>query len=131
MGDIRAVALLVYIWENQWYTKYNPQWIKITVQNKLKELFISKWNDDLSNSSHYILYKQIKVNFGQEKYFENLNSNLITKLCRFRLSNFKLPIVKGRYTNVPRYERKCDHCTQNNICDEYHFILECNNPMNE
>ena len=42
---------------------------------------------------------------------------------RFRLVNYKLPIERGSFENVPRHERKCSVC--NELGDEFHFLLRC------
>ena len=32
---------------------------------------------------------------------------------------------QGRYSNIPRSERKCNICGNNDIEDEFHFVLIC------
>ena len=44
---------------------------------------------------------------------------------KFRMSNHKLEIERGRYQKIPRRERFCKLCTDNVLGDEYHFIFEC------
>jgi hypothetical protein len=34
-------------------------------------------------------------------------------------------IQTGRYYNIDRHARMCNMCNNNDIEDEYHFILEC------
>jgi hypothetical protein len=51
-------------------------------------------------------------------------------LCKFRTTNHKLPIVKGRWSNIPRENRYFELCQKNQIGDEYHYIFECTN-LNE
>jgi hypothetical protein len=46
-------------------------------------------------------------------------------LSRFRLSSHQLEIERGRYSNIPRDERKCKFCNLNVIENEYHFLLIC------
>ena len=36
-----------------------------------------------------------------------------------------MPIVTGRYQNIPVDDRKCTLCEQNDIGDEFHYLLEC------
>ena len=48
-------------------------------------------------------------------------------LCKFRTTNHKLPIEKGRWSNIPRENRYCELCQKNQIGDEYHYIYECTN----
>ena len=61
---------------------------------------------------------------------ENYLSNIYVEKCRiantkFRLSSHYLAIEKGRYTNAERDLRYCEHCNQNVIENEYHFLLVC------
>ena len=48
-------------------------------------------------------------------------------LRKFRPSNFKLTIVRGRYKNIPRNQRFSDFCDENLLDDEFHILLECTN----
>ena len=50
------------------------------------------------------LYKHIKSDLKIEKYLSVLPNKLRVQLCKFRLSNHKLPIEKGRTTGIPRDE---------------------------
>ena len=38
------------------------------------------------------------------------NENLFVKITKFRVSNHKLPIERGRYDSLERSERKCSMC---------------------
>jgi hypothetical protein len=42
-------------------------------------------------------------------------------------TNHKLPIEKGRWSNIPRENRYCELCQKKQIADEYHYIFECTN----
>ena len=44
-------------------------------------------------------------------------------LCRFRICNLHLPIESGRWVNIIRNERICNHCKKQEIGDEFHYIL--------
>ena len=46
-------------------------------------------------------------------------------ISKMRLSSHKLNIEKGRYTGVPRNDRKYELCNKNDIEDEYHFMIVC------
>ena len=32
----------------------------------------------------------------------------------------------GRYYGINREDRTCEFCNSDKICDEFHFVLECN-----
>ena len=48
-------------------------------------------------------------------------------LTRYRLSEHSLAIEKGRHrqTCIPREDRLCTHCTQNEVETELHFLTIC------
>ena len=119
---------MVNLWTNQ-YIPYSNLWLKETVKQKLKDIFINKWYSDMSNSNSCIIYRHIKPQFCTESYFNRLPKNLSIILCKFRVNNFKLPIVRGRYSNIERHMRYCDFCSDNKVGDEYHILLECQSPI--
>ena len=45
-------------------------------------------------------------------------------MTKFRLSNHKLMIEKGRHNNIENNKRYCQFCP-NCIENEYHFIIKC------
>jgi hypothetical protein len=46
-------------------------------------------------------------------------------ISRHHLHAHSLNIETGRYYNIDRHARICNMCNNNDIEDEYHFILEC------
>ena len=46
-------------------------------------------------------------------------------ISRYRLHAHSLNIETGRYYTIDRHARICNMCNNNDIEDEYHFILEC------
>ena len=49
-------------------------------------------------------------------------------LVRIRISNHKLMIETGRYSQTPHNDRFCPVCNSGIIEDEFHFLLHCSNP---
>ena len=47
-------------------------------------------------------------------------------MCKFKCANHYMPIVAGRFANIPIDERKCTLCERNEIGDEFHYLLKCN-----
>ena len=47
---------------------------------------------------------------------------------RLRPYKHKFSIETGRYCNIERSQRTCEHCTLNLLGDEYHLFFVCNNP---
>ena len=46
-------------------------------------------------------------------------------LAKFRTTNNRLPIEKGRWDNIEGNERYCNLCNTNLIGDELHYLFEC------
>ena len=119
---------MLNIWESNQSVSINV--LKSRVQNKLKENFIHKWLNDLSIMPSCDVYANFKTNFAPEPYLIELPPCLRLSLCRFRLSNTRLPKILGRYTNTPRDQRFCTLCTMvEKLGDEFHLLFECNHPQ--
>jgi hypothetical protein len=53
-------------------------------------------------------------------------SNIIKELLtKYRISDHRLPIERGRYSNKKREERTCNLCKSGAISDELHFLFSC------
>ena len=119
---------MLNIWESNQSVSVNE--LKSKVNNKLKENFIHKWLNDLSIMPSCDVYANFKTNFAPEPYLIELPPCLRLSLCRFRLSNTRLPKILGRYTNTPRDQRFCTLCTMvEKLGDEFHLLFECNHPQ--
>ena len=112
---------LSHIWIDQSFP--NIRWVKLKVRQSLHDQYIQTWHTNLYNSEKCITYRLIKRELQFEKYLCELPPSLFIPLCKYRLSNHKLPIEKGRYLNIERHDRKCVYC--NTLGDEYHYLFEC------
>ena len=73
-------------------------------------------------------YKCFKTTLGLEPYlFQLKNQKMATTLSRFRLSSHPLEIELGRHARpkIHKELRVCRVCTQNQVEDEMHFLLQC------
>ena len=68
------------------------------------------------------IYKEI---LEPERNLVNLPRKFSILLCKFRCSNFKLPIETGRWFGIPREQRICTLCDFHKIGDEFHYVFEC------
>ena len=77
-----------------------------------------------SESSMMIYYRNL-VDIVNEPMIYNsyMNDSQRQVITRWRLSNHKLQVELGRYSNIPREDRKCTRC--NVLEDEYHAIFVC------
>lgn len=114
-------------YSNIWITQgdgLNEKWVVKTIERKLQDQFIQKWEQDINNSSKGLTYKIIKTSFGYEQYLSILPEYYWSYMLKFRTSNHKLPIESGRWNRTPRDERFCIFC-QNIMGDEFHFLFQC------
>ena len=96
------------------------------MKQRLKDQYIQQWLADLNLSNKCRSYKIFKLKFELEKYLCFLSPFNRKIICRFRTSNNRLPIERGRYYGINREDRTCEFCNSDKICDEFHFVLECN-----
>ena len=54
-----------------------------------------------------------------------LPTDLRISFSKFRCTNHKLPIEKGRFLGIARDDRICNLCNSAKLGDEYHYIFEC------
>ena len=83
------------IWQMQ--HEVNPEWIKRQVELTLQDQFLQKWSQ-----SKCKLYHDIKTSFKFENYLNKLPFKYRKALTKFRTSNHKLPVEKGRHLGIDR-----------------------------
>ena len=110
------------------HTDENMKRIKTNFKNRIKLQYIQDWQSSVNASSKCVLYKDIKEDFIIENYLRVLPWKFCKYILRLRLCNHKLNIETGRYCNIERSQRTCEHCTLNLLGDEYHLFFVCNNP---
>ena len=113
------------IWQTQ--TFKSIEWLKQSIKQTLLDQFLQDWNSSVHNSPKAFNYRIFKTDFKFEEYFNILDEQNSLLLCKFRTTNHKLPIEKGRWSNIPRENRYCELCQKKQIGDEYHYIFECTN----
>ena len=119
------------VWLNQGVG--NADLFVYTFKQRLIDMSVQTWHDDVSNNSKLHLYRNFKTSLDFELY---LSTDVYWKhkvaLARLRCVNHKLAIERHRYLKCDRNERHCKYCKQNGLYiieDEIHFILVC--PMFE
>lgn len=118
-------AKLYHLWRNQENIDVSGGQLKNLLKTNLHAYYNDLVMNMINNCSKDTLYKHIKTDLTIEKYLSVLPVKLRTHLCKFRLSNHKLPIEKGRAIGIPRDERTCTKCELNDIGDEFHYVLIC------
>ena len=86
------------IWDQQ--RVENPKWLKESVKQKLKDLFVQKWLKwlgEMSSGRSYSLYKDI---FQYEQYLTKLDFTQAKQLLAFRTRNNRLPVETSRWGKI-------------------------------
>lgn len=60
-----------------------------------------------------------------ENYLVELDPKYKVPLCKLRLSNHKLPVVTGSFSQIPYEDRLCSLCDQGSIRNEWHYVFDC------
>ena len=104
----------------------NSDQFQIICKKKLKEKFILEWKDQLKKENSKLdIYVKIKENFDREPYLKDVNNFQLRKIItKFRCSDHKLEIEKGRHNNIPRESRLCKICLTD-VENEIHFLCTC------
>ena len=93
----------------------------------ISDVFLEKMSEITNDpGSKLSIYGRIKTKFEYENY---LNHDQFETLTKIRLSSHWFPIETGRYSRpiIPREQRICKLCNNNNIGDETHCMLKCKN----
>lgn len=103
----------------------NPQATRAKIVQTLNDLYVQEWNTKLNASSKGKNYNLFKQDLLFETYLTSLNRNLYISMIKFRTCNYRLPVEKSRWENIPMNERKCILCDKNDIGDSFHYLLIC------
>ena len=113
------------LWENQSVNMHTG--VHHCIKNILKDQFIQRWNQQLSNSSKGLNYSLYKSEFSFEEYLNILPRNKYLPLIKYRTANHYLPIETLRWQSIDVSERKCRLCNAQDIGDEFHYLFVCEN----
>ena len=93
---------------------------------KLENDYSNFWQDEINTSMKLDFYRLCKTGFCASSYVDTLRNTQIRKdFMKFCISNHNLCIEVGRHCKpkVPREERLCKVCVQNEIEDEIHLLF--------
>ena len=100
-----------------------------TYKMKAYDSYKNEWQNSMNEISFPILrtYQNIKSNYTLEPYLHINNFKFRNALSRLRMSSHCLEIERGRHTNPKTNQelRKCNHCKQDVIEDEFHLMMQC------
>jgi hypothetical protein len=80
----------------------SEKWLKLIIKNNLIDQFKQIWNSSIETSSKRGHYKLIKGELKFENYLDILEDKDKFILCRFRTTNYRLPVEVGRWKNIIR-----------------------------
>ncbi len=97
-----------------------------TVRTRLQNKFAREWMNSIQNMSKLDVYRDIKKQFGVEKYLElNMSKYEKSLLSQLRYGVLPLRVETGRFVNESREKRICNLCDMNCVEDQYHFMFQC------
>jgi hypothetical protein len=77
------------IWSDQTSTMSDVKWITAVINERLKDQYIQKWENDIDNSSKGQIYKKFQQNFGFQKHLPVKKS--LETFCR--IQNIEPPFI--------------------------------------
>ena len=112
---------------NIWYSQSFPSTKCLTAHIKLilQDQYRQEWAASINNSSKGYIYRCFKHDLTYETYLSKLPQYYRRIFLEFKTTSHKLPVEKGRFSNLPREARTCDQCNNNKLGDEIHFLLGC------
>ena len=90
----------------------NSNWLVKSTKQKLTDLYINDWQNEISNSMSCYNYRIFKTTFGYESYLWKVLFKYCKYLIKIRTRNHNLPIETGRWRRILRENRKCHLCNQ-------------------
>ena len=94
---------LNYIWMSNDVTHVN--WLCAEIQKRLQLQFIQNWLSNIQESPKCLNYRIFKTEFTTELYITKLQPVFYILLARFRTTNNRFPVEKGRWENIDRSQK--------------------------
>ena len=106
---------------------FSYNYVKSTVKQKLKDIFIQEWNYCKSSQDHCNSYNTFKKDWCLEKYLTELNYYQRKNLAKFRCRSNNLPVNNIRYLHILEDDSEiyCKLCRKFEIGDEFHYLFNC------
>ena len=111
---------------NIWIQQYDIDIPFNLIKQRILDIYKQTWYVAVNNSNRLLLYSRYKHEFIFEKYLDFIvEKKYRIALSQFRLSSHDLETERGRYADVDRDDHICHFCNNNQIENEYHFLLIC------
>ena len=96
------------------------------VKEKLFEICSEKWKNEVISMPKLRTYVKLKDDYSQELILgENISIKQRSAISKFLSGTFPIEIEIGRYRSKPISERLCKTCSNSEIEDEMHFLMQC------
>ena len=112
-----------YMFDN--VTKECKLWFRNSTKARLEELYAKRWSDTVYNNSSCLNYRAMTLAKRAQDYVLKLPKCYVYAILKLKCVNHYMPIVAGRYSNMPIDERLCTICQLNEIGDEFHYLFKC------
>ena len=103
-----------YVWEQGHNVRINP--FVRTLRQRMRDMYIQFWASTCDNSAKFRTYRSFKVNFGMEKYLNDIS------IAKFRFAYTRLRTGTS-YRICDKPVTKCPFCTDEE--SELHFLTQC------
>ena len=114
------------LWENQLSLPENKSYYTALFKDRIQDIILQNFNEDLEKISNNRLYKHIDHDFYGKDYLTEIKYNhLRIALSRLRLGSHNFMVERGRWTRPPldHPNRICKECDE--LEDEFHIFFEC------
>ena len=105
---------------------YDIKVFKHSVKMRLKDQFIQKWHEIISQGGKCTVYRIIKTSLCFESYLNELPDLHLKYFTKFRCRNHCFLIEAGVRSQLLRDIRICQFC-ETDIGDEFYYLLCCPN----
>ena len=96
------------------------------IKPRLIDQYKQSWHSSLQESSKGRNYALFKDRIELETYFLKLQPKHYIPIVKFRTGNHYFPVEVARWDrDAPPSKRKCRLCENNDVGDEYHYLLTC------
>ena len=96
-------------------------------KKRATDLYLQSFYSYIDNTEKKGFFTRLKDKHEKEIYLDLRNMEIRNALSKLRLSSFKLAIVTGKWFKTKKEERICQFCDLNEVEDETHFLLHCQN----
>jgi len=113
--------------EEQWQTEQvgpEEEWNEL-IREKLHEREQIKWRTQCLVRPKLRTYSKLKKELRTEPFLQLYHRGGIPELVKIRGGSNRLRIEQGRYVKEAVEDRVCLYCNNDEIEDEYHFMVDC------